>query len=160
MTGNVHRGITPLVFVILSVGEESLLRDDQEAFDGATSLTPAMMRAAQRKCPAISANFDKFERLLICYIKAGQRLFTTHCLYFIEVNHIRQELMMMYRRNLGHLPENTIAGLIWDIVTDASQFSILSRRQRSLMQRHRKTCRRPLLQYGAACFQPTSMWHQ
>ena len=53
LAGNAHRGITPLAFVILSVWEESMLREDQEAFDGATSLTPAMMRVVRRKCPAI-----------------------------------------------------------------------------------------------------------
>ena len=36
LAGNAHRGITPLAFVILSVGEESMLREDQEAFDGTT----------------------------------------------------------------------------------------------------------------------------
>ena len=29
---------------------------------------------------------------------------------------------MMYRRNVGNLPKNTIAGLLWDIVADTSQF--------------------------------------
>ena len=122
LADHVHMGVTPLAFVILTVGEENQLREDQEAFDGATSLTPAMMRASKRNCPSIPTGFDQFDRLLIRYIRVGQCMFTRHCQHFTEVNYIRQELMMMYKRNTGHLPSNISMGLLWDIITDAAQF--------------------------------------
>jgi len=124
LADNSHKGISPLAFTLLTIGEENQLREDQEAYDSTASLTPTMFKNAQRKSPAIPFEFDKFERLLIRYIKVGQNLFTIHCPHFIEVNHIRQELMMMYRRNVWNLPKNTIAGLLWDIVADSAQFFI------------------------------------
>jgi len=47
LADNAHRGISPLAFVLMSVAEENQLRENQEAYDGATSLTPGMMRAAK-----------------------------------------------------------------------------------------------------------------
>lgn len=72
--------------------------------------------------PESSYWFYKFERLLIRYVQAGQKLFTINCLHFVEVNFMRQDLMMMYRRNLGSLPQNTLAGLLWDIIADTAQY--------------------------------------
>ena len=67
------------------VEEKNQLRLEQEAFDGATSLTPAMMRASTRKCPTPPSEFDPFERLLRRYIKSGQWIFGIHCSNFREV---------------------------------------------------------------------------
>ena len=64
LAANEHRGITAFAFLLLKVREENQLRADQEAFDGTTSLTPAMMRAAKRKCPPIPSGFEQLERLL------------------------------------------------------------------------------------------------
>ena len=86
---NAHRGITPLVFVLLTVGEEHKLREEQEAFDGAATLTPAMMRANKRKCPTIPASFEQLIRLLVRYIKVGLWLFGPHCEHFIEVRMVK-----------------------------------------------------------------------
>ena len=44
MVDNAHRRITTLLFALLTVGEENQLREDQEAYDGATSLTPNMLK--------------------------------------------------------------------------------------------------------------------
>jgi len=121
MADNSHRGISPLAFALLTFGEVNQLREDQEVYDGATSLTPTMFKNAQWKCFTIPVEFDKFERLIVRYKKAGQNLFTIHCPHFIEVNYIQQELMMIYRRNVGNLPKNTITGLLWDIVADSAQ---------------------------------------
>ena len=82
---NAHRGITPLAFVLLSVEEENTLRLEQEAYDGATSHTPAMMRASKRGCPKPPMEYDPFDRLLQRYIKSGQWLFGVHCPHFREV---------------------------------------------------------------------------
>lgn len=120
LAANAHRGITPLVFVFLSVSVENQLRDDHDAYNGAILLTPAMMKAAQRKYSGSPIGFNRFERLLIRYVQAGQQLFTVNYSHFIEVNFMRQDLMMMYRRNLGSLPQNTLAGLLWDIIADAA----------------------------------------
>ena len=122
LAANAHRGITPLAFVLLSVDDENKLREDQDAYEGATSLTPAMMRAAKRRCPSVVFDFEKFDKLMIRYVKSGQKLFTERCAHFVECNSMRQVLMLMYRRNLGHLPPNTIAGLLWDVVADSAQF--------------------------------------
>ena len=35
---------------------------------------------------------------------------------------VKQELMVMYRRNLETLPAHIIAGLLWDVTVDATQF--------------------------------------
>ena len=80
------------------------------------------MRASKRKCPSIPTEFEKFERLLVRYGKAGKILFGKKCKHFLEVARLRQELMLMYRRNMGYLSPAAIAGLIWDIITDAAQF--------------------------------------
>ena len=122
LVDNAYRGITPLAFVLLTVGEEHKLREEQEAFDGATLLTPAMMRANKRKCPAIPTTFDQLVRLLVWYIRVGLWLFGPHCQHFIEVKMVKQELMRMYCRNAGQLPAGTITGIMWDIVVNAAQF--------------------------------------
>ena len=122
LAATAHRGITPLAFTLLSVSEDNQLREDQDAYDGATSLTPAMLKAARRKCPSPPFEFDKFERLLIRYVLSGRRLFTVHCPHFISCNFLRQDLMLVYRRNLGSLLRNTLVGLMWDIIADSAQF--------------------------------------
>lgn len=50
-------GITPMVFVLLSVSEDNQLREDQDAYDGVTLLTHVMMKAARRKCPSPPIGF-------------------------------------------------------------------------------------------------------
>ena len=94
----------------------------QEWRDGATTITPSAVKASRRKCLSIPTDFDQFERLLVRYIKAGTILFTKQCDHFLEVARLRQELMLMYRRNMGYLSPSAIAGLVWDIVADAAQF--------------------------------------
>ena len=44
LADNSHRGMTPLAFALLTVGEKNQLRENQEAYDGATSLTPNMLK--------------------------------------------------------------------------------------------------------------------
>ena len=117
-----HRGITPLAFALLSVQEENLLRDNQDAYDLATTITPENAKAAKRKCPKLPETYDQFERLVRRYIHAGRALFGTQCPHIVEVIRIKQELQLMYRRNGGHLPRATIASLVWDFTTDAAQF--------------------------------------
>ena len=117
-----HRGITPLAFSLLTVQEENAIRETQEWHDNATSVTPAALKASKRKCPSIPSNFDQFERLLRRYVIAGRALFGEQCDHFVEVTRMKQELMLLYRRNGGSLPANTIASLLWDITADAAQF--------------------------------------
>ena len=104
------------------MAEEDQLREDQETQDGTSSITPAGVRASERKYPAIPTTFDPFERLLTWYIRAGHLLFTKRCHHFEEVVRIKQELMLMYRHHGGHLSTSTVTGLLWDIVANASQF--------------------------------------
>lgn len=57
LTKNTHRGIFHFAFGAMSVGEENALREDQEARDGATSLTLAIVRAKKRKYPLTPVDF-------------------------------------------------------------------------------------------------------
>lgn len=82
LADNAHRDISMLAFVLMSVAEKTQLREEQEWRDGATSLTPAAVKASRRKCPSIPTEFEKFERLLVRYIKAGQIMFTKKCKHF------------------------------------------------------------------------------
>ena len=50
LADNSHKGMMPLAFALLTVGEENQLREDHETYDGATSLTPNMLKNARRKC--------------------------------------------------------------------------------------------------------------
>jgi len=106
----------------MSVAEETQLREDQEAFDGATSLTPGMLKAAKRKCPSIPTILDISLLFLRWYITARRSLFTERCPHFVEVVRIRQELMLIFRRNMGLMSQNNISSLVWDIVADADHF--------------------------------------
>jgi len=122
LADNAHRGISPLAFVLMSVAEENQLREDQESYDGATSLTPGMVRAAKRKCLSIPTTLRELVELLRCYISAGHFLFTARCEHFVEVVRIRQELILMFRRNRGMLSAKNVATLLWDITADAAQY--------------------------------------
>ena len=53
-------------------------------------------------------------------MKALEILFTASCPYLLEVARLRQELMLIYRRNNAYVAAVTIAGLVLDIVTDAA----------------------------------------
>lgn len=119
---NAHRGIIIFVFVLTSVTEENQIREDQEARNGATAITPFGVKAFKRKCPPIPSTFDQLERILVRYLKVGELLFTTLCKNFIEVGRLYQELMLMYWMNGGSLPAATITTIVWDVVTDASHF--------------------------------------
>ena len=39
-----------------------------------------------------------------------------------EMQHIKKELMYVYRRNGGSISRNYIVGLIWDILIDAARY--------------------------------------
>lgn len=80
------------------------------------------VKASRRKCPLTLTEFEKIERLLVRYIKAGQSLFTKKCKYFLEVNRLHQELLIMYEMNKGHLSQAAIAVLMCDIIVDVAQF--------------------------------------
>ena len=51
------------------------MRDDQDAYDTATTVTPSTVKAAKQKYQSIPDTFHRFERLILCYIKADQALF-------------------------------------------------------------------------------------
>ena len=95
LADNALRGILPLEFGSMPVAEKNQLREDQEARDGANSLTPAVVRASKWKFPSIPTIFPELNNLLTRYIYARHRLFTTNCHYFQEVVRIRQELRLM-----------------------------------------------------------------
>ena len=122
LADNAHRGISPLAFGLMTVAEENALREDQEARDGATALTPAAVRAAKRKCPSIPQLLQDLIVLLRRYIKAGHILFTRKCHHFQEVVRIKAELTLMQRRNGNFLDVARIASLVWDIIVDSGQF--------------------------------------
>jgi len=49
-------------------------------------------------------------------------LFTARCEHSVEVARIRQELMLMFRRNKGILSAKNVATLLWNITADAAQY--------------------------------------
>lgn len=114
--------ISILTFGLMLVAEENQFRENQEARDGATSLTPVAVRASKRKFPTVPKTIDKVERLLSRFIKSWHILFICSCHHFQEVVHMKQEFLLMFRRNGGHLPASTIVSLVWDIITDSVQF--------------------------------------
>ena len=59
LVDNAHCGISPLAFGSILVAEENQLREDQEARDSTTSLTPAAVRASKQKCPSIHSALVK-----------------------------------------------------------------------------------------------------
>lgn len=122
LADNAHRRISILAFGSMSVAEENQLREDQEARDGATALMLATVCASKRNCLSIPTGFDDLNTLLSRYIFAGHKLFTKKCHHFEEVVRMRQELRLMHWRNMNTLPQNDVASLVWDVLTDATQF--------------------------------------
>jgi len=106
----------------MTVADENQLREDQEARDGATSLTPAAVRAARRKCPSVPTQYDPFDQLLTRYICVGKIFFTRRCHHSQEVARMKEELLIMYTRNGDYLAPWVIVGLCWDIIADSAQF--------------------------------------
>ena len=47
LADNVYRGITSLTFTLMLVADEHTLQEDRETFNGATSMTPAAVRASK-----------------------------------------------------------------------------------------------------------------
>jgi len=74
----------------MSIAEESQLRENQEAHDGATTLTPSVVRAAKRKCPSIPSGFHEPILLLTRYAQAGEYFFTLNSQHFQEVRRMKQ----------------------------------------------------------------------
>ena len=72
-----HRGINILALTLIYVAEENQLRHDQDAYNQATSVTPALVKTSKQKCPPISKTFDQFECLIRHNLKAV-RLFCVH----------------------------------------------------------------------------------
>lgn len=101
LDGNAHCGISPLSFGLMSMVEVNQLRKDQEARNGATSITPGVVRVSKRKYPTISTTFDQLECLWGRYICARHLFFTKSCHLFEEVVQIKQDLLLVYRRNGG-----------------------------------------------------------
>ena len=66
-----HRGINILALTLIYVAEENQLRDDQDVYNKATAVTPALVKMLKQKCPPISKTFDQFECLIRRYLKAG-----------------------------------------------------------------------------------------
>ena len=58
------------------MAEENQLREDQEALDEATALTPAAVWVSKQKCPQVPILFPEMNELLTRYIFAEHQLFT------------------------------------------------------------------------------------
>jgi len=155
LVDNAHRGISLLGFGSMTVAEENQLREDQEYRDGATSLTPANIRAAKRKCPSIPVLYDPFDRLISRYICAGQLLFTRRCHHSQEVTRMKEELLLIYSRNGGHLAQGTIAGLCWDIIADSAQFFNTFSTEEEFRRSPNRAYLSPIWQYDVACCRST-----
>jgi len=116
LADNAHRVISPQDFGVMTVAEENILREDQEARGGATYLTPAAIRSAKCKFLSIPTRLYDLIVLLRRYIKEGHLLFARSCPHFQEVVRIKQELTLMQRWNGHFLPAANVASLIWGIV--------------------------------------------
>ena len=136
LADNTHRGISPLSFVLMLATEENQVREDQEAYNGTTSLIPGMTRAAKRKCPSIPTTLRELVELLQRYISAGHLLFTARYDHFVEVMRIWQELMLIFRRNKGIISANNIATVLISAMMASNFFPatqcIFSPRQRPI----------------------------
>ena len=69
-----HRGINILALTLIYVAEENQLRDDQDVYNKATAVTPALVKMLKQECPPISKTFNQFECLIRHYLKAGRLL--------------------------------------------------------------------------------------
>jgi len=68
--------------------------------------------------------------------------------------------MMIYRRNVGHLPNSTIVGLLWYIVADAANFFTPLHWQINLMLHRRSTYQYQHCWCGVAYCEQICMLHQ
>ena len=58
LSNNAQCGITPLAFSLLTVQEENVMREDQDAYDMDTTITSSTVKADKRKCLSITDTFD------------------------------------------------------------------------------------------------------
>ena len=72
-----HRGINILALTLIYVAEENQLRDDQDVYNKATSVTPALIKKPKQKFPPNSKTFDQFECLIRHYLNAGRLFWCT-----------------------------------------------------------------------------------
>ena len=70
-----HRGITSLAFTLLMVQEENRMWDDQAFMDGASNVTPQMLRTAQQRCPARPTSLNPYNEVIKRYVKVGRHFF-------------------------------------------------------------------------------------